>query len=134
MSKSPTAVNTLLMAIKMEEQAAEVYTQAKAVVDSPSAKKMFEHLIAKEKSHKVLLLKILGKGPGGKIFGSGAESLDAIRLALRLEEQAIEFYTRAMVGEQDPETRKTLEFLAREEEKHRLALQDEIDREFMREM
>lgn len=131
MPKSPIAVNTLLMAIKMEEQAMEVYTQAQAVVESAAAKKMFEHLVAKEKSHKALLLKILGKD---KIFDVGAESLEAIRLALRLEEQAIEFYTRAMVGEKDPEIRKTLEFLAKEEEKHRLALQDEIDREFMREM
>ncbi len=131
MAKNPIAVNTLLMAVKMEEQATQVYAQARAVVDSPSARKMFEHLIAKEKSHKVLLLKVLGND---KIFRAGAEPLDAIRLALRLEEQAIEFYTRAMVGEQDPETRKTLEFLAREEEKHRLALQDEIDREFMKDM
>jgi rubrerythrin len=38
-----------------------------------------------------------------------------------------------MVGEKDPETRKTLEMLAKEEEKHRLALQDEIDTEFMKE-
>jgi rubrerythrin len=131
MAKNPISVNTLLMAIKLEEQAAEVYTQAKAVVESPSAKKMFEHLIAKEKGHKALLVKILGKD---KIFDAGAESLDAIRLALKMEEQAIEFYTRAMVGERDPETRKTLEFLAQEEEKHRQALQDEIDRDFMKEM
>lgn len=130
MSKSPTAVNTLLMAIKMEDQAAQVYAQAKAVVENPSAKKMFEHLIAKEKGHKALLVKVLGND---KIFDAGAESLDAIRLALRMEEQAIEFYTRAMVGEKDPETRKTLEMLAKEEEKHRLALQDEIDTEFMKE-
>jgi len=131
MVKSPIAVNTLLMAVKLEEQAIEVYTQAQAVVESASARKMFEHLAAKEKSHKALLLKVLGKD---KIFTSESESLEAIRLALRLEEQAIEFYTRAMIGEKDPETRKTLEFLAREEEKHRLALQDEIDREFMKEM
>jgi len=131
MAKNPISVNTLLMAIKLEEQAAEVYTQAKAVVESPSAKKMFEHLIAKEKGHKALLVKILGKD---KIFDAGAESLDAIRLALKMEEQAIEFYARAMVGERDPETRKTLEFLAQEEEKHRQALQDEIDRDFMKEM
>jgi len=130
MSKSPIAVNTLLMAIKMEEQAAQVYAQARAVVENPSARKMFEHLIAKEEGHKALLVKVLGKD---KIFDAGAESLDAIRLALRMEEQAIEFYTRAMVGEKDPETRKTLEMLAKEEEKHRLALQDEIDTEFMKE-
>ena len=131
MAKSPMAVNTLLMAIKMEEQAAEAYRQAKAVVENPSAKKMFEHLIAKEKGHKALLVKILGQD---KIFDAGSESLDALRLALKMEEQAIEFYTRAMVGERDPETRKTLEFLAREEEKHRQALQDEIDRDFIKEM
>lgn len=130
MSKSPMAVNTLLMAIKIEEQAAEVYAQAKAVVENPAARKMFEHLVAKEKGHKALLLKVLGKD---RIFDAGAESLDAIRLALKMEEQAIEFYTRAMVGEKDPETRKTLEMLAKEEEKHRLALQDEIDTEFMKE-
>jgi rubrerythrin len=131
MAKSPIAVNTLLMAVKLEEQAIEVYTQAQAVVESSSARKMFEHLAAKEKSHKALLLKVLGRD---QIFTAASESLDAIRLALKLEEQAIEFYTRAMVGEKDPETRKTLGFLAQEEEKHRLALQDEIDREFMREM
>jgi rubrerythrin len=131
MAKSPIAVNTLLMAVKLEEQAMEVYSQAQAVVESAAARKMFEHLAAKEKSHKALLLKVLGKD---KIFDAGAGSLEAIRLAVRLEEQAIEFYTRALVGEKDPETRKTLGFLAQEEEKHRLALQDEIDREFMREM
>jgi rubrerythrin len=130
MSKSPMAVNTLLMAIKMEEQAAEVYARAKAVVENPAARKMFEHLVAQEKGHKARLLKVLGKD---KIFDAGAESLDAIRLALKMEEQAIEFYTRAMVGEQDPETRKTLEMLAKEEEKHRQALQDEIDTEFLKE-
>ncbi len=59
---------------------------------------------------------------------------EALQLALEREKDAEEFYLNTAKSLQDESSRKMFEFLAGEERKHRRIIQDEIDKNFMKEM
>lgn len=60
--------------------------------------------------------------------------LEAIRLAIKKEEEAHNFYAKAASITKDPGTRQMFEFLAREEKKHQELLEDKLDKNFLKEM
>lgn len=60
--------------------------------------------------------------------------LEALRLALNREEAAEEFYVSTAKRVKDEGTRKMFTFLAGEERKHQRLIQDEIDKNFLKEM
>lgn len=60
--------------------------------------------------------------------------LEALQLALKREQGAEEFYQGAARNVQDESARKMFEFLASEERKHQRLIQDEIDKNFLKEM
>ncbi len=60
--------------------------------------------------------------------------LEALRLALEREQAAEGDYLRLAQQVLDESTRQMFEFLAGEERKHQKLIQDEIDRNFLKEM
>lgn len=60
--------------------------------------------------------------------------IEAIRFALKKEEESYRFYSEAAAKTNDPGTRQMFEFLASEEQKHVALLQDKLDKEFLTEM
>jgi len=60
--------------------------------------------------------------------------LEALQMALKREQGAEEFYDRAASSVQDESARKMFQFLAAEERKHQRMIQDEIDKNFLKEM
>ena len=60
--------------------------------------------------------------------------LEALHLALKREESAERFYSETARKMKEDSARKMFEFLAGEERKHQQMIQDEIDRNFYKEM
>jgi rubrerythrin len=60
--------------------------------------------------------------------------LEALQMALKREVAAEEFYLTAAKKAEEESSRKMFEFLAAEERKHQRIIQEEIDRNFLKEM
>ena len=60
--------------------------------------------------------------------------LEALQLALEREKGAEEFYLKVAGRLTEESSRKMFEFLAGEERKHQRMIQDEIDKNFLKEM
>ena len=60
--------------------------------------------------------------------------LETLQMALKREVAAEDFYTNAAQSVGEESARKMFEFLAREERKHQRLIQDEIDKNFLKEM
>lgn len=56
------------------------------------------------------------------------DALEALRLAVQAEEEAIRFYSKAVDRTKDPEAKNIFHQLAKEEERHRAIVQDEYRR------
>ncbi len=59
---------------------------------------------------------------------------EAIRIAIEREKAAFEFYTQAAKIAKYPGTRQMFESLAREEVRHRRMLEEELNKDYYREM
>jgi len=59
---------------------------------------------------------------------------EAIRLAMEREKGSHEFYTQAAKIAKYPGTKQMFEFLAKEELKHRKILEEELNKDYMKEM
>lgn len=60
--------------------------------------------------------------------------LEALQLALKREVAAEDFYQRAADTLKDESASQMFQFLAKEEKKHQQIIQDEIDKNFLKEM
>jgi rubrerythrin len=60
--------------------------------------------------------------------------MEALQLAMEREKAAEDFYLKVAEKLSEESTRKMFEFLAGEERKHQNMIQDEIDKNFMKEM
>jgi len=67
-------------------------------------------------------------------FRADMTPLEALQLALKREEAAEDFYQKAADSLKDESAVKMFRFLANEEKKHQRLIQDEIDKNFMKEM
>ena len=59
---------------------------------------------------------------------------EAIRMAIEREKGSFEFYTQAVKIAKYPGTRQMFEFLAKEEIKHRRMLEEELSKDYYKEM
>jgi len=59
---------------------------------------------------------------------------EAIRIAIDREKGAHEFYTKAAKIAKNPGTKQMFEFLAKEEIKHRRMLEEELSKDYYKEM
>jgi rubrerythrin len=68
------------------------------------------------------------------MIDASTNPLEALQMALKREVQAEEFYLGAARAAVEEGARKMFEFLAAEERKHQRIIQDEIDKNFLKEM
>lgn len=59
---------------------------------------------------------------------------EAIRIAIEREKTSHEFYTQAVKIAKYPGTKQMFEFLAKEELRHRRILEEELNKDYMKEM
>ena len=68
------------------------------------------------------------------MIDASTNPLEALQMALKREVAAEEFYLSAAQKAEEAGARKMFEFLAAEERKHQRIIQDEIDKNFLKEM
>ena len=68
------------------------------------------------------------------MVNASVNPLEALQMALKREVAAEEFYLHAAKSAEEASSRKMFEFLAAEERKHQRIIQDEIDKNFLKEM
>jgi rubrerythrin len=136
-------------AIQREEEAYGFYQDALRIVRSPGARPIFEELSAQELNHKQLLL---GLKSGEMALRAVSPLLDLklsdylieqklrpemsyqdiLILAIHREEQSYRLYSD-LAARASENFKPVLEFLAGEEAKHKLRLEEEYDQQVLKE-
>ncbi len=134
------------MALKKEDHAIRFYTALLDYVEQEDSKKLLKQLIEEEKGHFKLLSQVLVTGNYAKVGApSGHESLEMtdhlvreeihrtsspqeiVKLAIRKEEAAEEFYLSRIHFIQDERLKELYRRLAEEEANHRRKLLNGYD-------
>lgn len=136
-----TELNELFeMAIGREVEAHEFYKAAAERVESASIKELFRQLSAEEKAHEELLWKLKADPTAMLTIKAAADHkvaetvelpaitlemkpADAIALAMKKEQQAMELYQRLARWSEDDTTREMYESLAAMELNHKVRLE-----------
>lgn len=131
-------------AIRKEQEAIDLYTSLSGTVRAPKLREMLEDLAKQETGHRRMLeelspeklarwgrdeitdLKVADLTAGEQV-APDADYQDILVLAMKREEKARDLYDLLASNTQDRELRELFEFLAREERKHKLALEREYD-------
>jgi rubrerythrin len=133
-------MNAIEMAVKMEQEAVDFYTQCAGRTNNPVGRKMFLSIADDEKYHIACAMNVQkGKtfAPAGaspledmkKIFdqnkqdmlkqvASTADELDAFRVAMKMEKEAIAFYKEASAQAANAEEKNLFDCLIKDEEEH----------------
>ncbi len=133
-------MNAIEIAIKMEKDAIEFYQQAAEKTQNPVGKKMFLSITEDEKRHLQMLSNILKEvditikevSPMQNIrtiFETMKESmmeriaatddeLEGFRIAMKMEEEGIEFYNKTKTEAKTEKEKKLFERLIEEEKQH----------------
>jgi rubrerythrin len=133
-------MNVIEMSIKMEQEAVDFYTKCAEKTDNPIGKKMFLSIAEDEKHHIACAIHVKQKkefSPAKtrpmqdmkKIFEQNKESmlkrvssttdeLQALQMAMRMEEDAIKFYRNAAAQTTDPAENAFFTCLIQDEEEH----------------
>lgn len=133
-------MNTIEMAVKMEQETVDFYTKCAGKTKNPVGKKMFLSIAEDEKYHIACATNVQ-KGKTftpakatphknmKKIFdqhkkdmlkqvASTADELDAFRVAMKMEEEAIAFYKNAAARSVNAEEKNFFDCLIKDEEEH----------------
>lgn len=133
-------MDVIEMALKMEQEAADFYTKCAEKTTNPIGKKMFLSIADDEKHHMSCAIHVKQKKEFSplqtrpvqdmkKIFEQNKESmfgrvsstsdeLQALEMAMKMEESAIQFYKNALAGTTDPSEKAFFECLIQDEEEH----------------
>lgn len=139
-----TLVEVIGLAIRSEEDAAHFYGEVVKVIKNESVRVKYESLAREEIGHRHMLVELYKKMTGSpsappRIPGSpktaeggmppfAVEALeDLLRLAIRREQEAGEFYRRAAVQSPEDNARRTFDHLAEIEHGHEILLKSELD-------
>lgn len=131
-------------AIRKEQEAIDLYTSMSARVRAPHLKEMLAGLAKQELGHRRMLEDLtpekLGRWGGETIpdleiadytdsteISPDADYQDILAIAMKREEKARDLYTMLASNSDEGQIRELFEFLAREERKHKLALEKEYD-------
>jgi rubrerythrin len=138
----PTTINAVLARAIGEEEAAHVYyLEVEQRATNETVKRLFLQLAREELQHKTFLLECrnqpeqLAKLPATIDYGIAAtvpepaltpdlKPADAIALAMKKEQQAVELYRALAAATKDPGLRAALEGLARMELEHKHRLEE----------
>lgn len=138
-----TAVEAIGIAIKSEEDAAELYQKISGIVKNDLARAKFMSLAMEEVGHRLILVNLYKKMTGEtkeppKITSDMptaeggtpvvVENLeDLLNFAIKREQEAQAFYKKAAAGTTDNSGKRTFEYLADVERGHELMLKVELD-------
>ncbi len=139
-------MNAIEMAMKMEQEAADFYAQCAEKTENPIGKKMFLSIAEDEKHHMVCAVHMNEKKEFApletrpiedmkRIFEENkqimlervsptTDELQALEMAMKMEESAIRFYRNAAAQTKDPAEKAFFECLVRDEEEHFSILQN----------
>jgi rubrerythrin len=137
------------LAIDKEIKAYHFYKEANKASKLSGAKELFSDLAKEELGHRRMLEKMdmkkidrakIEKVPDLKIstyltdaeFKPDMPYADTLRMAIKMEERALQLYTRMNKSNKDETLNKLFTFLANEEAKHKLRLEKIYDDEILR--
>lgn len=139
-------------AIGEEIKAAELYEKNAAIIQDAGAQRMLEEMALMERGHEQKLRKFeetgkdtlvkIGEVPDLQISDFLVEKeltedssiQDVFIFAMKAEQKAFELYTRLAGLEVSTDTVRLFRELAEEERKHKLDLESEYEKEYMRDM
>jgi rubrerythrin len=133
-------MNAIEIAIKMETDAIKFYNEASEKTKNPIGKKMFLTIVEDEKRHldmltqifKGLDLTIMNVSPMKNIKNvfetmkdemmqkveATNDELEAFKIAMKMEEEGMEFYKKAALEAEAAKEKRLFERLVHEEEQH----------------
>jgi len=152
MSSTQAAKEAIKMAIQMERDGYDFYKKAATQTSSETGQAIFEGLARDEILHLEIFQRIYeekaGKVERDSLLDSSKKytklpvfpkdlraverldpdtnELDAIRMAINSEQQAIEHYTRILEGTEDKDVAEIILEIIKQEKNHSLILQEEL--------
>jgi rubrerythrin len=133
-------MNAIEIAIKMEKDAIDFYTEASGKITYPAGKKMFLSVAEDEKRHLQMLSQIFKevdvkieevspmkniktifesmKDSMIKRVEASKDELDAFKIAMQMEKEGIEFYKKFEADAQKVKEKALFERLIKEEQQH----------------
>jgi rubrerythrin len=133
-------MNTLEMAKKMETDAIDIYTEAARKTKHPVGKKMFTAIAEDEKRHLEIITQIIQglhitdkdvsplknvksvfdsmKNDMMKKVEASPDEMDAFKIAMKMEQEGVEFYKSALTKATTEKEKALLERLIQEEKEH----------------
>jgi rubrerythrin len=138
--KKEGKMDALELAMKMEKDAIKFYGEAARKTKYPAGKKMFDTITEDEKRHLEMISQIIkGLNVTHKdvspmknvktVFESmknemmekveaSADELEAFKVAMKMEQEGMEFYKKTLAGAKKEKERALLERLIEEEQQH----------------
>jgi len=133
-------MNSIEMAMKMEQEAIDFYTKCAAKTNNPVGKKMFLSIVEDEKYHLACATKVTqgqefkraettplqdmktvfeqNKEAMSQQVSSTTDELEALEMAMKMEEETIKFYQKAVAQTTEPVEKAFFECLIKDEEEH----------------
>jgi len=133
-------MDALELAMKMEKDAIEFYTEAAEKTRNAAGKKMFQTITLDEKRHLDMIAQIIKglnitnkdvspmqnvktifesmKGEMMKKVEATSDELEAFKIAMNMEQEGVDFYKKTLSGLKKEKERALLESLIREEKQH----------------
>lgn len=132
-----SVLDALMLGMEMEKDTFDFYVKAAQKTFNPEGKRIFRWLAESEETHYLKLAEIyksLDAG-GGWVFyaastielepsdgepgvGFETDDIEALRLAREIEEKGIDYFEDLLKKTTDPDGRRMVETLRREEEEH----------------
>lgn len=133
-------MNAIEIALKMESDAVDFYTEAAMKTGYPAGKRMFRVIITDERRHLDIIKKLIEKSdihmedvhPLENIktvfeemkdqmmekVAATEDELEAFKIAMQMEKEGIEFYRKLLAGAENEKEKALFKQLIKEEEAH----------------
>lgn len=144
MKEGLTVLEVIGLAIRSEEEAADFYGHMAGRIKNELVRTKYESLAKEEIDHRHMLVELYKKMTGensappkipgkpkaaeGKKEGVASESFEKLlKIAIKREQEANDFYRKAAAHAIDTNAKRTFEYLADIEQGHELLLKREYD-------
>jgi len=133
-------MDALELAMKMEKDAITFYSEAARKTKYPAGKKMFDMITEDEKRHLEMISQIIKglnvshkdvsptknvktvfesmKSEMMKKVEASADELEAFKVAMKMEQEGMDFYKKTLAGAKKEKEKALLERLIQEEQQH----------------
>ena len=138
--KKEGKMDALELAMKMEKDAIKFYSEAARKTKYPAGKKMFDTITEDEKRHLEMISQLIKglnvthkdvspmknvktvfesmKNEMMKKVEASADELEAFKVAMKMEQEGMEFYKKTLAGARKEKEKALLESLIKEEQQH----------------